>query len=198
MMSDDRVIRLVLIGIFLVLLPIGIYQRMQAEGSGEPLDRRQEGLFILVTLRLLGFACWLAVILWLINPRWMMWSSLPVPITARWMGVFLVASGAALTGWTLRSLGRNLTDTVVTRQSHTLVFHGPYRWVRHPLYLAVLTLTTGLSLATANGFFFVMGLAIFTLIAIRTSIEERNLVARFGAEYRAYMDRTGRFFPRLH
>jgi protein-S-isoprenylcysteine O-methyltransferase Ste14 len=110
----------------------------------------------------------------------------------------IVAAAAALTAWTLHALGRNVTDTVVTRQSHALVCHGPYRWVRHPLYLAVLILTTGLSLATANGFFFVMGGAILVLIAIRTHVEERHLVARFGAEYRAYMNRTGRFLPRLH
>ena len=41
---------------------------------------------------------------------------------------------AVLLIWTLRSLGPNLTDTVVTRQAHTLVTRGPYRWVRHPFY----------------------------------------------------------------
>lgn len=196
-MSDEQVIRVAVIGIFLVLLPVGIYQRMQAEGSREKLDRRQEGVFILITLRLLGFSCWLAAIVWMIKPRWMTWSSWPVPLAARWFGVFLVACGAALTGWTLRSLGRNLTDTVVTRQSHALVFHGPYKWVRHPLYVAIVLITVGLSLAAANWFFLATGLAAFALIVVRTRIEEQNLIARFGVEYRGYMNRTGRFFPRF-
>lgn len=37
----------------------------------------------------------------------------------------------------------------------------------------------------------------FTLLAIRTRIEERHLIARFSGQYRDYMKRVGRFFPRL-
>ncbi len=46
---------------------------------------------------------------------------------------------------TLRSLGKNLTDTVVTRRAHTLVTSAPYRWVRHPFYdaLALAVLAVG-------------------------------------------------------
>jgi protein-S-isoprenylcysteine O-methyltransferase Ste14 len=37
----------------------------------------------------------------------------------------------------------------------------------------------------------------FIALAIRLPKEEANLVARFGDEYRAYMQRTGKFFPKL-
>ena len=37
----------------------------------------------------------------------------------------------------------------------------------------------------------------FVLLYFRTSIEEANLIERFGDEYRAYMLRTGRFLPRV-
>ncbi len=70
--------------------------------------------------------------------------------------------------------------------------------MRHPLYLAVLLLTGGLSLAAANWFFLLTGVAIFGVIAVRTRIEERNLIVRFGDDYRRYMSTTGRFFPKLH
>jgi len=45
--------------------------------------------------------------------------------------------GGGLLIWTLRTLGANLTDTVITRKEHTLVTSGPYRWVPHPFYDAV-------------------------------------------------------------
>jgi protein-S-isoprenylcysteine O-methyltransferase Ste14 len=38
---------------------------------------------------------------------------------------------------------------------------------------------------------------ISTISIVRAPIEERELIERFGEEYRAYMRRTGRFFPRL-
>jgi protein-S-isoprenylcysteine O-methyltransferase Ste14 len=99
--------------------------------------------------------------------------------------------------WTLRSLGENLTDTVVTRQHHTLVTAGPYRWVRHPFYLCAALVAVTVSLVSANAFFLVAGGLICFLLALRTRVEEANLLNRFGDDYRTYMDHTGRFFPRL-
>jgi protein-S-isoprenylcysteine O-methyltransferase Ste14 len=53
------------------------------------------------------------------------------------------------------------------------------------------------SMIAANWFLLVMGVVLFCLLIIRTRIEEANLVARFGDSYRTYMDRTGRFLPRI-
>ena len=99
--------------------------------------------------------------------------------------------------WTLRSLGKNLTDTVVTRKHHSLVTTGPYRWVRHPFYVCAALVTLAVSLISANAFFLVAGGLILLLLFFRTRVEEANLVSRFGEDYRKYMDRTGRFFPRF-
>ena len=123
-MNDESTLRAVLIAAMLVLLPIGMYHRVSSQSTGEKLDRRQEGLFILATLRPLGAAFWFAVFAWMINPRWMAWSSVPLPFWSRWAGVGLLLAGCALLVWTFRSLGKNLTDTVVTRKNHT---HGRAR-----------------------------------------------------------------------
>ena len=138
----------------LLLLPVGVYHRVKSQSTGEALDRRQEGVFILATLRPLGAAFWLGVFAWMINPAWMAWSSMSLPIGLRWAGVGFLVVGALMLVWTFRSLGKNLTDTVVTRQQHTLVQHGPYRWIRHPLYSSAALLVAALSLIAANWFFF--------------------------------------------
>jgi protein-S-isoprenylcysteine O-methyltransferase Ste14 len=196
-MSDDQTFRAVLIVILFVILPVGMYHRFKSGATHERLDRRQEGLFILATLRPLGAAFWLAVIAWMIDPRWMAWSSVSLPVWVRWTGVGVIIVACALLLWTFRSLGTNLTDTVVTRQKHTLVLHGPYRWVRHPFYDSAALLTAAISLIAANWFFAVTGFVLLCLLVIRTRTEEQNLVARFGDSYRAYTERTGRFLPRV-
>ena len=112
-------------------------------------------------------------------------------------GVGILAAAVGLLTWTLRSLGANLTDTVVTRRVHTLVTHGPYRWVRHPFYGAMALLILAIALVAANWFFLLAGGLVVSLITVRTAIEERHLLARFGEEYQAYLSRTGRFVPRL-
>jgi protein-S-isoprenylcysteine O-methyltransferase Ste14 len=195
-MNDDQSFRFVLSVVFFVALPIGIYYRLKSQATREKLDRRQEGLFILVTLRPLGLAFWLGAIAWMINPGWLAWASVSLPVWMRWTGVGLIVVACGLLIWTFRSLGSNLTDTVVTRRTHTLVLHGPYRWVRHPFYDSAALFTVAISLIAANWFLLLAGVGVFCLLIVRTRIEEENLVARFGDSYRKYMAQTGRFLPR--
>ena len=196
-MNHDQTFRVLLIVAFLITLPIAIYYRVKSQATGEKLDRTQEGIFILATLRPAGAAFWFGAFAWMINPSWLAWSSLPLPVWLRSAGVGLLAIGLVLMVWTFRSLGPNLTDTVVTRQQHTLVLQGPYRWVRHPFYVAGGLLSLAIALIAANWFLLITGVVLFCLLVIRTRTEEKNLVARFGAGYRTYMERTGRFFPRI-
>ena len=152
---------------------------------------------MLITLRLSGLLLWLSVFAFMRDPALMAWSSLPLPAWVRWSGVGLSAVTAVALLWTLISLGRNLTDTVVTRQAHTLITRGPYQWVRHPFYdcMALFTLATGLT--AANWFVLLVGVVVFSLLAIRSRTEEEKLLERFGESYRAYKARTGRFLPRM-
>jgi len=195
-MDDERAFRLIIVAGFVIFAPVGVYHRLRAD-SGEKLDRRQEGLFILITLRLVAVAAMAGLITWLVNPVLMAWAAVPLPASLRWTGAALGAIAGLLLVWTFHSLGRNITDTVVTRKVHTLVTNGPYRWVRHPFYSSAALLVLASSLVTANGFVFATGSLIFLLLMIRTRREEENLIARFGDDYRRYMNRTGRFLPRF-
>ncbi len=93
--------------------------------------------------------------------------------------------------------GKNLTDTVVTRREHSLVTSGPYAWVRHPFYDTAALGTMAISLIAANWFILLTGFLVVALLIVRTKTEEEKLLARFGDSYREYMERTGRFIPRI-
>jgi protein-S-isoprenylcysteine O-methyltransferase Ste14 len=195
-MSDDDFFRWVLISGLVTVLPVGAYYRFRAATS-EKLDRRQEGLLILVLLRPLGIVSMLGLLAFLIDPAWMAWSSVPLPTSVRWLGVALGVLAGLLLTWTFRNLGKNITDTVVTRKEHSLVTTGPYRWVRHPFYVSFALAILANSLVTANWFIFTTGAVAFLLIVARTKKEEEKLIERFGDDYRRYMQTTGRFWPRL-
>ncbi len=196
-MDHEQTFRLILILGFAAVFPIGLYHRLKSQASGEKLDRRQEGMFILLTLRPLAVLRMAGLVAWLIHPGWMSWSSVGLPIWLRWIGVGVGVVAAGLLIWVFRSLGTNLTDTVVTRREHTLVTTGPYRWVRHPFYLAAGLAMIADSVVTANWYLAFTGGVTLALIVIRTAREEENLINRFGDGYRRYMDTRGRFFPRL-
>ena len=196
-MSDDEVFRRVLLAAIALVFPVAAYFRLKSQATREPLDRRQEGAFILVTLRPAGLAFLVGTAVYVVNPSRMSWASVPLPFALRAAGIAVWAASAALLFWTLRSLGKNLTDTVVTRREHTLVTHGPYRWIRHPFYESVLLLMIGCALMAANWFLLLTGATVFTMMAIRMRIEEQKLLERFGEPYRVYRERTGAFLPRL-
>ena len=194
-MNDDQTFALVLRIGWLLLLPVMVFHRVRSQMTGEKLDRRQEGALILLTLRPAGIAHIIGVITYMVNPARMAWSSIPLPVWLRWTGVAIGTAAGCLLVWTLVNLGKNLTDTVVTRKAHTLVTIGPYRWVRHPFYDAVALAVLANSLVAANWFLLATGALLITMIVVRTRREEEHLLARFGDSYRSYMDRTGRFFP---
>ena len=196
-MQDDLIFQLILAFGLAVVLPIVIYHRVRSQASREKLDRRQEGLFILLTLRPIGLASMIGLLTFVASPSQMAWSSVPLPLWLRWVGVGVGIVAASLLIWTLRSLGTNLTDTVVTRQYHTLVTSGPYRFVRHPFYVAAALAICANALATANWFIALAGGLTMTLLVIRTATEEEHLTKRFGDDYVGYMKRTGGFLPRI-
>jgi protein-S-isoprenylcysteine O-methyltransferase Ste14 len=179
-------------------LPIGLYYRIRSQATREKLARREEGIFIMVGLRLCGLLAWIAIATYLINPAWMAWSLVALPAWLRWISaVISLFAVPPLLFWTFQSLGKNLTDTVVTRREHTLVTHGPYRWVRHPFYDVVFLWGLSFSLLTANWLLALLGGSAFAMMVVRTRIEEDKLIERFGDEYRTYMERTGRFLPHV-
>jgi protein-S-isoprenylcysteine O-methyltransferase Ste14 len=196
-MAHDLLFRPLLVAGSVAVVLITGYRRIQSQSTGESLDRLQEGVVILVGLRLAALVLWSAVIAFMINPAWMTWSSLPLPLWLRWAGVAVCVTTLGLLAWTLRSLGRNLTDTVVTRRAATLVTHGAYRWVRHPFYGCVALVILASALMAANWFMLACGAVVLSFFVVRTKIEEEKLVARFGDDYRSYMRRTGRFVPRF-
>ena len=196
-MGDDQTFRIILALGMAAVLPFGIYHRVRAQATHEKLDRRQEGLFILLTLRPIGLAAMFGLVTFVANPEWMAWSSVPLPASLRWAGVGVGLVGGCLLVWTFRALGTNITDTVVTRRDHRLVTTGPYGIVRHPFYVASALAVFANMLASANWFVGLMGALATTLLVIRTPTEEKHLVKRFGNDYLRYMKQTRRFLPRL-
>ncbi len=197
--NPDHIFRLLLLAGVLVLIPIMAYHRIRSQKTGERLDRGEEGLFILLTLRPIGLSHMGGLFLFISDPHLMAWSSMPLPVWLRWIGVGLAIAGGTLFICSVRTLGPNLTDTVVTRQNHTLVTTGPYRWVRHPFYCAMAISVVANALAAANWFLLATGLVAVALVVRRTRTEEAKLIERFGDAYRLYAEHTGRFVPsRFH
>jgi protein-S-isoprenylcysteine O-methyltransferase Ste14 len=110
--------------------------------------------------------------------------------------VFLIFSGViALAGFV--ALGRNLTPSPKPRVGGTLVQHGIYRLVRHPLYVSLVLGCLGWGLMWQSGP--ATGATVFLAWALnaKARVEEAWLQERF-PEYADYARRVRRFVPWIY
>lgn len=114
------------------------------------------------------------------------------PGTARQFAAdMLLLAGTAWSVWSLRFLGRNLS---VLAQARDIVDHGPYRWIRHPLYAG--EIVSGLGLAITAGSAAAAGLWL-TLCALHgyRALREEQVLLHALPGYRAYRARTAALLP---
>jgi protein-S-isoprenylcysteine O-methyltransferase Ste14 len=108
----------------------------------------------------------------------------------------LIGSGMiALAGFA--ALGRNLTPHPQPRAGGTLVRHGIYRWVRHPLYVSLIVGCLGWALNWQSEPALVAAMVLAWALDRKARLEERWLRERF-PEYEDYMRRVRRFLPWIY
>ena len=189
-------------GVWVVLffiIPIGYAQRKAMREHGSRFAQAANEYPPLLWVRVLvGIPLWAFLIDWLLSAHWFPWASVSLPVWARWSGVGFGGVVAGLMMWTMLALGSNYRGAMGLHPNHKLVTHGPYRFVRHPMNVVFPMVSIVLFMMSANWVIGVGALIVIgTVSIVRTPIEEKQLIERFGEEYRAYMRRTGRFFPRL-
>lgn len=104
------------------------------------------------------------------------------------LGVTLTAAGAALGAFSARALGPSLTPLPRPSGDATLVASGPYRVVRHPIYLGGLLVLSGLSLLFSP-WALAVTVALGILWGLKARVEERFLLEHY-AGYGGYCERT--------
>jgi protein-S-isoprenylcysteine O-methyltransferase Ste14 len=95
------------------------------------------------------------------------------------------------------TLQRNWSAARRSGKSNVVITNGLYSCVRHPMYLALILLLTGLSLISGFSLFWPITLLSVPLFNNVARKEETSMVRQFGDQYVAYMKCTGGFFPRL-
>lgn len=118
----------------------------------------------------------------------------------RWLvpaGLIVQSSGMALAVWARRHLGRNWSGAITAKTDHTLVRTGPYRFVRHPIYTAMLTMLLGTALVSGEWHALAAWLLLAFAYSRKIRLEERNLVDVFGPDYERYRRESWAVIPGL-
>ena len=113
-------------------------------------------------------------------------------------GCLLAVAGAALVLRSRMELGPAWSFVPMADQATGLVTTGPYRLVRHPIYLGLSVLAMGEALAFASWpAFFVVLAGIVPTFLWRSSAEEKLLTATFGERYARYRKQAKMIIPGL-
>jgi len=108
--------------------------------------------------------------------------------------IFLILSAyIAVTGYLL--LKRNGKPDSNFENTSLLVKSGIYGFIRHPLYFSIFLLGTGVMLKNTGLIQMVLGIINLIAVWITALIEEKEMISRFGDDYRAYMKESKMFIP---
>ncbi len=201
-METEQTFRIAFFVLLGGLILMRVYFALRLRQAGErfmpdqqAIEREGRGMFI---ARVVAFFVLLALLaLYAIGSPWMNALLIPLLTELRWAGFALGLASLALFTWTQVALGKEWSPQLQLRAEHHLVYTGPYERVRHPMYTAMLGMGTAFALVTANWFFVLLALVMIVGLVMRVPREEQMMVEEFGDEYKAYMQRTGRFFPKL-
>jgi protein-S-isoprenylcysteine O-methyltransferase Ste14 len=110
-----------------------------------------------------------------------------------WIGLEL--AGVALGAWAISIMKpRHLSPLPRPHHNARLVMRGPYRWIRHPMYTAVLLTTGALVVDQPKPTRLAVWLVLLADLLLKLRYEEALLARRF-PEYAAYRKRTKQLIP---
>lgn len=134
-----------------------------------------------------------------------LFSELKLGLLSLVLGIILIIAGIILHAWTAKLIGIKATigytelkpeEQNIDRKG--LITSGPFSVVRHPSYWAHTAIIIGIFFMT--GIITVGIIAIIDLVItyfITTTLEDRELVGRFGDLYREYQREVPKFFPKI-
>ena len=131
-------------------------------------------------------------------PWWILTSGGATPEPAAWPAIMVVALGVSLYLWCLwlfAAVGRGTPGPWDAPRRFVAV--GPYRWVRNPIYLAVLLIVIGQAwLFVASSLLLYAGVLAVAFHLVVIAYEEPTLEETFGETYTAYRQTVMRWIPR--
>lgn len=202
-MTTEPVFRLAFTILLAALLAMRVYFMVRVYRSGERLlpDRqavaREGGKGVLVFRAAFFFLLLAFLVMYIARNSWIDRFMFFLPGWLRWVGFGMGLITVVFWTWTQVTLNIQWSAQLQLTKNHHLITSGPYAYIRHPLYAGMIGGAAALGLLTANWIF--VGVCLLSAAGLlwRIPREERMMFEAFGDEYKAYMQRTGRYFPKL-
>ena len=117
-------------------------------------------------------------------------------IVAGYFGAAICIGATIATFSCWREMGRSWRIGIDPQEKTELIFTGPFRIVRHPIYALSILLVLGTLVTTPTLLMLVIAIVHIACSQFEARREEAYLLGKHGRVYADYMKRVGRFFPR--
>lgn len=115
------------------------------------------------------------------------------------LALMIYLFGIIVRYWSLILLGDYFTRDVEVEDQQDLVSRGPYKYLRHPSYLGLFSLTAGVLFFIGNVIAIPIGVIIlFLALSHRIKIEEKMMLDMIGEEYKMWCKNRYRMFPLIY
>jgi protein-S-isoprenylcysteine O-methyltransferase Ste14 len=129
---------------------------------------------------------------------WLDFASISLPGWLRMLWICVYFLALIYLYWIHKTLDKNWSMGLELGKKHKLITDGPYKRIRHPMYLFFYIVMFCNFFISANLFVGVYGILVWTILCVvRIPDEEKMLLKQFGKKYKDYMERTGRMLPKF-
>lgn len=175
------IVELVVIGIAMMLYNPGLAaERLKSHTGTKPFDKVFSALYTFTLLALPVVAGF--------DAGRFGWSSLPQELL--YLGLLLQIAGVVPVAWAMATNPHLETSVRIQEdRGHKVISTGPYKYVRHPMYLGIIFMIGSAPLVLSSLWAFLPTLLIVALFIMRTAMEDRTLQAEL-AGYKAYAEKT--------
>ncbi len=202
-MSTESTFRVLFFILLVMLFAMRAYFMIKVRRSGgrimpdEGAIQREGGRGFFIFRVIAFFALMAFLVMYAIGMAWIDALRFPLADGLRWVGFALGFVSVIFWTWTQVILDTHWSAQLQLAKGHRLITTGPYSRIRHPLYTALLGWCAALSLLTANWIFIAVCALSAGGLLWRVPKEEQMMIEAFGEEYKSYIQRTARFFPKL-
>ena len=202
-MTSETVYRLAFFVLLFALFAMRVYFMIKvrrADGRVMPDDQavvREGGSSVFILRIVLFFTLIAFLVRYFLGATWIDAFLFPLPGWLRWKGFALGIFAVIFWSWTQIHLDTQWSAQLQLKKIHHLVTTGPYAYVRHPLYVCMIGWSVSVSMLTANWIFVAVCVLSIAGVMWRVPKEEQMMIDAFGDEYKAFMQRTGRFFSKV-
>ena len=124
-------------------------------------------------------------------------------LSVQWRAISALAVSASVLGGVISVVAvltvrpRQVSVASEVKAEATLVRSGPYRWIRHPMYVGLILFTLGFVFASFHWWKLAVWVVLIVVLHLKAAFEERLLAERF-PEYDSYRKVTKRFVPFIY